>query len=72
MRLLGHVTSALHKVANDCPADPTNNCLMKPRTIKNGYAKEPIVTNNSHGQAETKNDQTTKGHINQQLRPTAW
>ena len=35
-------------------------------TIKNGYAKEPIVTNNSHGQAETKNDQATGQTIDQE------
>ena len=30
------------KVVHDCPADPINNCLVKPKTIKNGYAKEPM------------------------------
>ena len=32
----------LIKVAHNCPANPTNNCLVKPKTIKNGYAKEPM------------------------------
>ena len=54
------------EVTHDCPADPTNNCLVKPRTIENNYAKEPIVTNNSHRQAETKNDWTTKSRVNRQ------
>ena len=44
----------------------TNHCLVKPGTIKNGYAKEPIVTNNSHRQAETANNQATGGTIDQE------
>ena len=30
------------KIVHDCLADPTNNCSVKPKTIKNGYAKKPI------------------------------
>ena len=46
----------LCKVVYNCPADPTNNCLMKPRTIKNDYAKDLIVTNHLYRQAKTKNN----------------
>ena len=56
------------EVAHDCLADPTNNCLVKPRIIKNSYAKEPIVINNLHGQVKTKNNKMTKGQVNRQPR----
>ena len=56
------------EVAHNCLADLTNNCLVKPKTIENGYAKELIVTNDLHGQAETENDRTTKGQVNRQPR----
>ena len=56
------------KVMHHCPADLTNNCLVKLRTIKNSYAKEPIVTNDSYGQAETKNNRTIKDQVNIKLR----
>ena len=49
----------LTKVTHNCSADPTNNWLMKLKTIENGYTKEPIVINNLHRQAETKNNQAT-------------
>ena len=28
------------KVAHDCSANLTNDCLVKPRTIENGYVKD--------------------------------
>ena len=30
----------LRKIAHNCLTDLTNNCLVKPRTIKNDYAKD--------------------------------
>ena len=44
---------------------------MKPKTSKNGYAKEPIVTNNLYKKVKTKNDWTIEGQVNQQLKLTA-
>ena len=35
-------TNQLTKIAHNCPTDLINDCSVKPKTIENGYAKEPI------------------------------
>ena len=58
--MINQPTKQLTEIAHDCPANLTNNCLVKLKTIKNGYAKKLIVINNSHGEAKIENNQTTK------------
>ena len=77
----------LRKVANYWLAGLMKNCLVKPKTIKNGYAKDENckqtklqTTNQAIGQttdwkhlfSEVKNNQTTWDQVNKQLRLTVW